>query len=46
MLSMYVTAISLGWMEFEDVPEHWKEKVAVELGIEYPAVEEVEAPTV
>lgn len=43
MLSMYVTAINLGWMEFDDVPDHWKEKVAAELGIEYPAVEEAPA---
>jgi hypothetical protein len=36
MLNMYVTAISLGWMTFDDVPDHWKEKVAAELGMDYP----------
>ena len=40
MLNMYVTAIKLGWMVFNDVPNHWKEKVANELGMEYPVVNE------
>lgn len=39
MVAMYVTAVKFGWMQFEDVPDHWKEQVAAELGIEYPHTE-------
>ncbi|WP_269758327.1 CD1375 family protein [Thalassobacillus sp. C254] len=31
MVEMYVTAVQLGFMEFEEVPDRWKERVKKEL---------------